>query len=237
MKARKPLIYGLEEFGLSLAKLNSLGNVKIKLHVYLRHINEKALFKFKPSQRTKKIARHYELLLSRVKKKWSDGPLGINCTGGQPGDFTAFVESERLSRITRMPEIGSIWIDEVPGRKRAVVTPKERWFAVKARFAIMVEGQTKGLQTYEDRIVVVKAISFEDAEKKLQPEFKRYGDPYLNSQGFMVRWAYERVLDVYEILEERLDPRGGEVFSILGKRRIKLKYAWKPERKEKAHAK
>jgi hypothetical protein len=237
MKASKPLICGLDEFGLSLAKLSSLGSVKLKLHVCLRHIDERSLFKFKPSQRIEKIKRHYELLLSRVKKKWIDGPLDVDCTGEQPRDFSASVEPERLSRIARMSEIGRIRIDKVPGRKRRFVKPKERWFAVKARFGIQVEGQMKGLQTYEDRIVVVKAIGLEDAEKKLQPKFKRYGDPYLNSQGFMVRWAYERVLDVYEILEERLDPQGGEVFSTLAERRMKLKYVWKPKRKEKAHAK
>jgi len=84
---------------------------------------------------------------------------------------------------------------------------------------------------------MVKAISFEDAENKLQPEFEQYGTPYLNPHGFMARWAFERVLDVYEIGDEEIDPRGVEVFSVLGRRRMKPEYAWKTRRKEQVHAK
>jgi hypothetical protein len=102
------------------------------------------------------------------------------------------------------------------------------------RFAIQMEGQTTGLQDYEDRIVMVKARSSEDAENKLQPEFKQYGTPYLNPHGFMARWAFERVLDVYEIWDEEIDPRGVEVFSVLAQRRMKPEHAWKTKGKVQA---
>jgi hypothetical protein len=237
MKAKRPSIFRLDEFGLNVGQLTSLGSAKIKLHGNLRHIDEKTLFKLKPSQRIEKIKRHYELLLSRVKKKWSDGPLDIAYTRRQPRGFSASVEARRVSRLLRMPEIDNIWLDEIPGRKRVSAKPKERWFSVKARFAIKVEGQTTGRQSYEDRIVMVKAISFEDAEKKLQPGFKQYGTPYLNPYGYMVRWTFERVLDVYEMGDEKIDPQGVEVFSSLAERRMKPEYAWKSKRKEQFHAK
>lgn len=130
-----------------------------------------------------------------------------------------------------MPEISGIWLDEIPGRKRVNAKPKELWFSVKARFAIQVEGQRTGMQSYEDRIVMVKAISFEDAESKLQPKFKKYGMPYLNPHGFMARWKFERVLDVYEVGDEEINPRGVEVFSVLTQRRMKPEHAWKTKRK------
>jgi hypothetical protein len=129
-----------------------------------------------------------------------------------------------------MPEIGSIWIDAISGRKRKRTKPVEHWFAVKARFAIQVEGQTAGLQSYEDRIVMVKALSVRHAKARLRPEFRRYGTPYLNPHGYMVRWRFERVLDTCEIFDE-IDPRGVEVFSILGKRRVRPRFAWKVDRK------
>ena len=226
MKAKQPLIFGLDEFGLSVAKLTSLASVEIKVHVYLRHIDEKSLFKFKPSERMEKMKLHYELLLARVRTNWVDGPLEINSTRRQPRGFSASIESRHVSRLLRMPEIGSIWLDKIPGRKRSTLRPKERWFAVQARFGIQVEGQTTGLQSYEDRIVIVRAINLEDAEKKVQPRFKQYATPYLNSRGFMVRWAYERILDVYEIIDEKIDTPGTEIFSVLARRRMKPEYRW-----------
>jgi len=237
MKTKGPSIYRLDEFGLSLGQLTSLGSAKIKLHVCLRHINEKSLFKYQPSQRIQKMKRHYETLLSRVKKKWSDGPIDITWIRRQPRGFNATVEAKRVSCLQQMPEIFGIWIDEIPGRKRISAKSRERWFAVQARFAIQVEGQKTGIQSYEDRIVMVRAISFEDAENKLQPEFKQYGTPYLNPHGYMARWAFERVLDVYEIGDEKIDPRGMEVFSVLAQRRMKPKYAWKIKRKDRVPAK
>jgi hypothetical protein len=237
MKARKPSIYGLDEFGLSMAQLTSLGSAKIKLHVSLRHVNEKALFKLPPSQRLEKMKRYYELLLSRVKRNWRDGPLDISWIRRQPRGFSASVEAKRVSRLLRMPEIDSIWLHEIPGRERVSAKPKERWFAVKARFAIQVEGQTMGLQSYEDRIVIVQAASFEEAKRKLQPEFRQYATPYLNPRGLMVRWSFERVLDGYEIADEEIDPRGVEVFSALAQRRMKPEFAWKLKRKEQVNTK
>jgi hypothetical protein len=81
---------------------------------------------------------------------------------------------------------------------------KESWFAVHARFAIQLEAQNSGLQTYEDRILLVKAAHSDDAVKKLQPEFKKYGRPYLNFDGFMVRWAFERVLSTQQLYDAEI---------------------------------
>lgn len=235
MKAKRPSIHWLDEFGLTIGQLTSLGRLKIKLHVYLRHINEKPLFRFMPSERIKRLKRHYELLLSRVKRNWTDGPIQISWTRRQPRGFSASVEARRVARLLRMPEIGSIWLDEIPGRQRRSLNPQTCWFAVQARFAIQVEGQTSGLQSYEDRIVMVKAFSFEDAERRLQRQFKEYGTPYLNPHGCMVRWNFERVLDVWEIGDEKIDPRGVEVFSVIRRRRVKPEFVWKTSHKSEVH--
>lgn len=234
MNAGKPPVYGLSDFGLNLNQLTALGRLKVKLHVCLRHVNERSLFRLKPSQRVERIRRHYTSLLSRLRMRWADGPIQISWIRRQPRGFVASVEARRICHLLRMPEVGDIWLDEIPSRKRRRKQPKKRWFAVQARFAIQVEGQTTGLQSYEDRIVMVRAFGFEDAEDRLQPEFKKYGRPYLNAHGCMVRWKFERVLDVYEIGDETIDPRGMEVFSVLARRRMKPEFAWKAERKEPA---
>jgi hypothetical protein len=85
---------------------------------------------------------------------------------------------------------------------------------------------TKGMQRYEDRIVLVRAMDSDDAVAKLRKPFAAYAEPYLNPQGFMVRWALEKVLDVHSTYERRIDPAGTEVFSQLKWRRMRPEQAW-----------
>lgn len=232
MKVNQPSVYWLDEFGLTLNQLTSLGSLKVKLHVYLRHVDEKSLFRLKPKDRVAKTKAHYELLLAQVKARWNDEPVKVSWNRRQPRGFSASIEARNVHKLLKMPEIGSIWLDEIPGRKRRSLKPQEKWFAVRARFAIQVEGQTKGFQSYEDRIVMVRAISFQDAEKRLLPEFQEYGSPYLNPYGCLARWHFEKVLDVYEVGDEKIDPKGVEVFSVLNRRRMKPEYVWEPERQK-----
>jgi hypothetical protein len=102
-------------------------------------------------------------------------------------------------------------------------------FTRDLRFKLSVrQRQTKGNQTYEDRFVSVKARSFDEAVRKLRGEFREYGQPYLNPDGFMVRWQFESVVDVYDTGEEFLDGRSVEVFSALKSRRIRPEFTWQP---------
>ncbi len=87
------------------------------------------------------------------------------------------------------------------------------------------------MQTYEERLVAVKATSFKDAERIVRPEFRAYARPYLNPKGEMVRWRFEEVVDVYDLGEVQFDGGPVEVFSTLKKRRMRPDLAWKPRRK------
>jgi len=99
--------------------------------------------------------------------------------------------------------------------------PERFDFCVHARFAIQVEGLTGGMQTYEDRMVLVKAADVDDAVCRLRPQFVRYAEPYLNRSGEMVRWAFEKILDVYETPEREIDARGTEVY-----RKMRPEFVW-----------
>lgn len=83
------------------------------------------------------------------------------------------------------------------------------------------------MQQYEDRIVLVQASTPDEAVTKLRKPFATYGSPYLNPRGHMVRWAFEKVLDVYSTSEERIDPAGTEVFSQLRQRRMRPEHVWR----------
>ena len=81
----------------------------------------------------------------------------------------------------------------------------------------------------EDRFVLVHASTFEDAKKRLKKQWREYSTPYLNSNGEMVSWSFEKVIDVYDTTEVELDPAGAEVYSKLGKRRMRPEYVWHPK--------
>jgi hypothetical protein len=102
------------------------------------------------------------------------------------------------------------------------------FYAVRARVAIQIEGETEGFQTIEDRIVLVRARSFEDAEERLASEWESYGEPFLNSRGERVRWHLEEVVDVYDLLTNKIDPKGTEVYSRLSRRKMKPEFEWHP---------
>ncbi|GAA4024197.1 hypothetical protein GCM10022409_05190 [Hymenobacter glaciei] len=116
-------------------------------------------------------------------------------------------------------------------RKKPAAT--KCFWSIKARFAIQIENVTGGLQTYEDRILLVKAADEEEAHRKLLPSFASYAEPYLSSAGLLVRWQFEEFLDAYETdvssLDAFLRDEGVEVFSELGTRKRKAGYEWRPE--------
>ena len=85
------------------------------------------------------------------------------------------------------------------------------------------------MQNTEDRFVLVRAYSFQDAKRRLRQHWREYAAPYLNSEGQMVSWSFDKVTDVYQTGETKIDPAGTEVYSKLGKRRMRPEYVWHPK--------
>ncbi|MHB1276808.1 MAG: DUF4288 domain-containing protein [Bacteroidia bacterium] len=96
--------------------------------------------------------------------------------------------------------------------------------------AIEIEGRTHGLQTYEERFVLIRAKSHDDAYNKLERTRNTYSDPYLNSDGQLVRWRIESLDDCFETdigrFKDLDDTEGTEVYSILKTRRLTKERIW-----------
>jgi hypothetical protein len=69
--------------------------------------------------------------------------------------------------------------------------------------------------------VLVRAASFKDAVRRLRTYWRQYARPHLNSDGLLVRWQLEEIVDVYSTLETDVDDTGFEVYSRLSERRMK----------------
>ena len=59
--------------------------------------------------------------------------------------------------------------------------PTDKYFSVKARFGILIEGQTSGLKEYEEKIVLIKAAHENEAEERAVKLLPTLEEPYLNS--------------------------------------------------------
>jgi hypothetical protein len=135
-----------------------------------------------------------------------------------------------MPEISRVRSVSSLYVAKVPGYRRRRRTPEsEWWFCVRALVAVRVEGETRGLQTVEDRFVLVMASDFDDAERRLRSMWREYAEPYLNPQGQMVSWTLDEVVDVFDTMETQLDPKGTEVYSKLRGRRLRPELVWRSE--------
>ncbi|MEO7001933.1 MAG: DUF4288 domain-containing protein [Ktedonobacterales bacterium] len=151
-----------------------------------------------------------------------------------PGEFhirpLALEEVENAGQAAETTQIAGTTEGAQERTPRKRERTKREWFAVHARFAIQVESDTEGMQTYEDRIILLKATSFEDTGRRFHtsPEVVNYNWPYLNSDYQLVRWQFERILDIYEtsISHDGFTPTGVEVYSTLRRRHLRREYVW-----------
>ncbi|MCA8829021.1 DUF4288 domain-containing protein [Hymenobacter pini] len=144
----------------------------------------------------------------------------------QPRGATGSVSVEQLQQLAKLPFVESLWINgiqSVQSRKRRK-RPARSFHCVQTTVAVQIEGETQELQLYEQRWLLIKAASCEDAREKVRNASRTYAEPYLNSDGKLVRWQLESVDDCYETgltkLSELDNPDGAEVFSILKRRRL-----------------
>lgn len=102
------------------------------------------------------------------------------------------------------------------------------YFCFKVIFQVQVKGKKKGIQTIEDRFMLVKAANLEKAEAKIKKEFKDYEKPYLNPYGELVRWKFESIEESFQtfIVDKNDFNKPVEVFSKLRTRRLKKENIW-----------
>jgi hypothetical protein len=138
--------------------------------------------------------------------------------------------TQEILKLTAEPAVQSVYVTRVAGyRRRRSPATQLTWYCVRALVVIRIERSTAGLQATEDRFILVRASSFEDSKKRLKQQWEDYAAPYLNSDGQLVSWSLDKVMDVYDTGETEIDPAGTEVYSKLGQRRMRSEYVWHPK--------
>jgi hypothetical protein len=227
------MLSGLDRFGLTPSALLRLRGRRVRIRVNLRSFEVTSrVARLAPSDRHSYLSQQAGRWVSRLFARYPDAGWSVEAARGIALELEGSVAANRAESVASQPGVRSVVICKVPGY-RMVRTPARslEWYCVRARVAIQVENEHRGLQTIEDRFMLVRAASFEDAERRLAKQWREYATPYLNPKGHLVRWKMERVTDIYEVGSDELDPNGVEVYSKLAGRRMRPEFVWSRSRK------
>ncbi|MDQ2794857.1 MAG: DUF4288 domain-containing protein, partial [Bacteroidota bacterium] len=216
-------ILGLQDWNLTVAALPELEN-PARVHITVPYPHCKSVLGYPPAERTRRINAQMRKDFSTLKALLGKVPFEKMGTHFRPIGAKVTLPLNRLPLLAT-EAVKSISIEAVEGFNRQESMPKSCFWSIKVRFVIQIANETGGRQKYEDRIMLVKALDQEDAQRKLLPSFESYSEPYLNSAGLLVRWRFEQFLDAYltdvASLKAFLNDEGVEVFSELGNRKLK----------------
>jgi len=221
-------LLGLDGFGIKLAELRRL-RCSIKVHVRLRAFDATAaVARLAVAERHPFLRRRATRWVRRLKAAFPVSAWKVRLGNREmPVALDGRIEPRHVSRLVRQAGVETVTITSIPGcRRRRAGAVKGWWFCVRALVAIQIEGQRVGLQSVEDRFVLVRARSAEEARRRLRRQWREYAKPYLNHLGELVRWRLEKVTDTYETVESELDPNGVEVYSRLSNRRMRNEFVW-----------
>ncbi|GAB3839033.1 DUF4288 domain-containing protein [Hymenobacter jeollabukensis] len=225
----------IDEWGLGAADLSRLHNVAT-VQIGLTYPDYRALVQYKPRERLKRIDAHYRHDYQRLLALLSAGEMEMTGTQRRPTGVRVQLPLQQLPALLQHEFIGSIMVSKIEGmapQLKAVEESRPSFWCIEARFAVQIEDETKGLQLYEDRMLIITADSEAEAKKKLAADFEAYAKPYLNSAGRLVRWQFEAFLDTYRVdiesVNEFAGASGVEVFSKLKRRRIRPDREWLPK--------
>ncbi|MDO7886343.1 DUF4288 domain-containing protein [Hymenobacter cheonanensis] len=224
-------IGNLQAWGLTERELSRLANQAV-VRFTLAYPDSQTVLAYPPAERRRQISARLRAKYQALKAALPPGPFEKLGSHHRPAGMRRRLPVEQLPALLALAAVEGIWVEEIEGlAPRASATEPKCW-SIKARFAVQIEHATTGRQLVEERILLIAARNEEEARQKLRPTFVRYAEPYLNSDGQLVRWQFEAFLDAYEVeagpLAGLLAAEGLEVFSETKSRRLKSEFAWLP---------
>ncbi|GAB3636104.1 hypothetical protein GCM10027422_16940 [Hymenobacter arcticus] len=221
----------LELWGLVGADLHMLPQLAA-VQVHLAYPGYQFVVHLAPRERGRQIAAYYRQAyqyLVALLPVMSFTRIGSR---NRPTGLTAHLRLSQLPPLLQQSFVSGITIESIEDLVPREVDPEPSFWCIQARFAIQIENATNGMQTYEDRLLVVKAFTEEEAQQKLLPGFESYAEPYLNGAGLLVRWQFEAFTNSYcldfQSADAFLSAQGAEVFSTLHNRRLRPDGEWHP---------
>lgn len=221
-------IYDLEEWHLNQKVPDEKRTASVRVH--LKYIDLKKVTDLTPKERVKGIDNHFKESFSKLLNTGLFEKYKLIGNKRRPTGVETTILIKDIERLAKNSFVESIFINSVKGGRKVERTEPARFFCIKMTVAIQIESIKKGIQTYEERYVLIKAKSSDEAYRKIERHKKKYEEPYLNPQGQLVRWKVESLDDCYvtDIVtcDDFNDPEGAEVFSILKRRKLTKDRYW-----------
>src|SRR5438105_4014142 len=86
------------------------------------------------------------------------------------------------------------------------------WFTASLFFKSNIPNEPDTQALWEESIVLIRAADEQEARIKAEEIGKRREHKYLAAAGNQVRWSFEKIESIHEVLAENLE-HGTEVFS------------------------
>jgi len=222
-------IRGLEQWEKDKNVPDSKRFVDIK--IYLKYPDEEKFRHFEPKERVKKIDEYFrESLKQLIALHLFKNHEKIG-TKKRPRGVKTTVKYNLLKSLGKLDYI-EIFIDAIADAVKMEDSSQNtsRYYAIKMTVVIEIEGLLSKKQSIEERIVVIRALSFQEAYDKLEKNKDNYTTTYLNPNGHFVRWRIESFDDCYSTdaltIKDFDNPDGVEVYSKLKSRKSKQQIAW-----------
>jgi hypothetical protein len=97
----------------------------------------------------------------------------------------------------------------------------EKWYSMKLLFEAKISGEPQSLtindandesKTYEERLYLIYANSFEEAYEKAEHEAKVSESKHVNPYGQLVEWVYVQPLDCFHLFDDEIKDKT-EIYS------------------------
>lgn len=222
-------IYNLEAWQFD-SKI-TMAKQAVSASIRFKYIDLKKVITLVPKERIASIDRYYRDGFSRLLEAGLFSSYTLVGSKRRPTGVEVVMSAGKLEKIARFRFVESVFIHPPKGEEKVRKEDINQFFCIKMTVAIQVEGMRDGFQSYDERFVLIKAKSFDDAYKKIERQLKKHeAKPYLNTYGNLVRWKVERLDDCYKtdiLTVSDLDkPEGVEVYSVLKKRKLTKERYW-----------
>jgi hypothetical protein len=202
-------------------------NAVVDVNITVMYPDYKTMLELTPTERKKKISQDLTSKFKALVATHLFESYTLIGTSKKPRGIKTCIPFSYLEKIEESDDEVTVFINKIEGARKKRRQKPLSFFCVKMTVAIEIEGLTKGLQKIEERFVIVKAKSGEEAIEKLEKTKENYSEPYLNSDGRLVHWIIESFDDWYETeistLKDLEAPDGAEVFSKFKSRRYRDK--------------
>ncbi|MET3980814.1 hypothetical protein ABIB62_003418 [Mucilaginibacter sp. UYP25] len=181
---------------------------------------------FKPKHRVQKIDEYHKENVSRLLALDLFGAYVIDGAKKRPRSVKTRVKLNVLTKLSKLDFI-NVTIISIDGatKIKKELAKSDTFFCVKMTVAIEIENLRTNKQDFEQRFVLINALSFEEAYEKIEADRDHYLRPYLNSDGRLVRWRIESLDDCYDVgaieTADFYSNEGIEVYSKLKTRKRK----------------